>query len=483
MEDLKEITYKLNYFNFKEFENKYLLTNDLGRFMFINSYDMKNITERKFHNIEEKKLELLEDNYFIYKDKESFVENASKELKKSKSYLNQGTQLHIFVLTTFCNLSCIYCQASTYNNIEECKQNQKFMNNEVAEKSVDIALQSPSMNLTFEFQGGEPLANFDVLRHIVNYSKEKNKEYCKDIRYSIVSNLTLINEEMINFFIENNVGISTSIDGPEELHNINRIYSKGNSLEITESKIKQINYIGNSKNRVQAIQTTSRFSLNYPKEIVDEYISLGMNTVFIRPLTPIGYAAKNWAKIGYTTDEYLSFYKKALDYILEKSMNGINITEGHAMIFLKKILKNNPMNYMELRSPCGGAIGQLAYNYDGNIYTCDEGRMLAEMGDESFKLGNVFENNLKQLIKNPVCKTIAVSSCLEAIPGCEQCVYSPYCGVCPVCNYAQYNNLFAPNINSYRCKIYKGILEIIFEKINKNDEKTIKVFYDWIKED
>jgi His-Xaa-Ser system radical SAM maturase HxsB len=354
------------------------------------------------------------------------------------------------------------------------------MNKEIAKKAVDIALQSPSMNLTFEFQGGEPLANFEVLKYIVNYSKERNKELGKDICYSMVSNLTLLNEEMINFILENNIGLSTSIDGPEAVHNVNRKYNNGNSLEITKSKMKLIKDVANSPNVVQAIQTTSKFSLNYPKEIVDEYVSLGLKTIFVRPLTPMGYAAKYWGEFGYTADEYLDFYEKTLDYIIELASKGINISEANAVILLKKILNNDPINYMELRSPCGGAIGQLAYNYDGNIYTCDEGRMLAEMGDESFKLGNVFENSLKELIKSPACKTVAVSSCLEAIPGCEQCVYSPYCGVCPVCNYAQYGNLFAPNINSYRCRIYKGMLKILFEKINKNNENVIEIFHRWV---
>ena len=47
------------------------------------------------------------------------------------------------------------------------------------------------------------------------------------------------------------------------------------------------------------------------------------------------------------------------------------------------------MNYMELRSPCGAGVGQLAYYADGDIFTCDEGRMLHEMGQSTFRLGNV----------------------------------------------------------------------------------------------
>ena len=46
-------------------------------------------------------------------------------------------------------------------------------------------------------------------------------------------------------------------------------------------------------------------------------------------------------------------------------------------------------NYLDIRSPCGAGIGQIAYSYDGKIYTCDEGRMLGGMGDDIFCIGNV----------------------------------------------------------------------------------------------
>lgn len=478
MDNKVKENYNINYFNFKKMNEEYLITNDLGRFLFIDKDEMRNVILKDF-NISDRKLKLLQDNYFIYRDKELFIEKTANEFRKNKNYLNEGTQLHIFVLTTFCNLSCIYCQASSYNNLENYSHIHKFMNNEIAEKAVDIALQSPSENLTFEFQGGEPIANFDVLKHIVNYTKRKNKLFDKKINYSLVSNLTMLTTDMIKFLLDNEVEISTSVDGPKQLHNINRKYYNKDSLTETKDKIEQIRKLGNSKNRVQAIETTTKFSLNYSKEIVDEYISLGLNMIFVRPLTPMGYASSNWNDIGYTEDEFLTFYENLLNYTISLASIGINISEGHSRIFLKKILKNSSMN----RSPCGGVIGQIAYNYDGNIYSCDEGRMLAEMGDKSFKLGNVFENNLKDLVNHPVCKTMAVSSCLELIPDCEQCAYSPYCGVCPVCNYAQYNNLFAPNANSYRCKIYKGMLDIIFKKIQENDKKTMKVFNDWIKDE
>ncbi|MEI3438353.1 MAG: SPASM domain-containing protein [Blautia sp.] len=88
--------------------------------------------------------------------------------------------------------------------------------------------------------------------------------------------------------------------------------------------------------------------------------------------------------------------------MIELNKQGKNIVEGHAKMFLTKIFCHDAGNYMELRSPCGGSIGQLAYYYNGKIYSCDEARMLAEMGDDSFCLGNVFEDDYQSIMQSPV---------------------------------------------------------------------------------
>lgn len=461
----------LNYFNFKKFKDRYLLTNDLGNYLFLSKNEFSKLCNNTY--IEDEKLyKKLSGKYFIVdKNKEVFIDEASLKLREHKSFLFEGTQLHIFVLTTNCNQSCVYCQASA--NVSQ--NSKKLMSMEVAEKSVDIALESPAENLSFEFQGGEPLLNFKVLKHIVNYALEKNKKLHKQISFNLVSNLTLLDDEMLKYLIENNVSISTSLDGDEYLHNKNRTYDYKSSYKIVKNQINKINNLYKNQNKnlkVQAIETTTRFSLNRWKEIIDTYVTLGMNNIFIRPLTPLGRAKEQWKNIGYTAEEFLEFYKKCCNYIKTLNAEGVDIKEGHNTLFLSKILDGESINYMELRSPCGGTIGQLAYNYDGDIYTCDEGRMLAERGDDSFKLGNVYENDFNSLINNNVCSALCSASCIETLPGCSDCVYSPYCGVCPVYNYDKTGSLFDQIPGNYKCKIYKGMLDWVFEnkvmKININ---------------
>ena len=452
----------INFFNFKKFGEEYLLTNDAGKYAFVKEDTLNSLIEHR--ELPEEIHKKLKDNYFVYDEHNSvFTEKLKWLIRDNKNYLFSSTALHIFVLTNICNMSCVYCQAKDDTNIVHHK-----MSYEIAEKSVNLALCSPSRYLTFEFQGGEPLANFDVLEH----KKGKN------ISYSLVTNLSLITDEILDFLIKYKINISTSLDGDEQLHNHNRRFQNGN--DTFETVTSQIRKIQEKDYDVGAIQTTTRQSLNKAKEIIDTYVKLKQTSIFIRPLTKLGTAERVWDNIGYTADEFLDFYEKCLRYIMKLSRDGIDICERHAVIFLKKILLGYAENYMELRSPCGATIGQMAYFYDGNVFTCDEGRMLYEMGNDAFKLGNVFENTFDDLIQSPACKAVCVSSLLEGQLNCCDCVYQPYCGTCPVINLAQEKDLFFKNAQSYRCRVYGGMLDIIFRILQEHNPADIKVFNKWI---
>ena len=390
--------------------------------------------------------------------------------RKAKGYLLSSTSLHIFVLTNACNLNCVYCQARDHEHAHVEKKSF-----ETAEKAVMTALQSPEHYLNFEFQGGEPLLNYPVIRHIVEYA-EKNKQ-AHSIQYSVVTNLTLLSDEMLDFFEQYDVRISTSLDGNSELHNANRSDRLGvGSFENVVAAIKKIQ----ARNLpIGAIQTTTRQSLSKSKQIIDTYRELGFQSVFIRPLTKLGTAIPNWNEIGYSASEFVQFYRECLSYILELNKQGKPFSEGHAGIFLSKILSGQAQNYMELRSPCGAAIGQAAYYFNGDVYTCDEGRMIAEMGDSAFKLGNVYKNSYDEMMSSPVCKTVCAASVLESLPECTDCVYQPYCGTCPALNYASEHNVFKRDARGYRCQIYRGMLDAIFAILFRNDPKDIEILQTW----
>ena len=339
---------------------------------------------------------------------------------------------------------------------------------------MELALQTPQKTVSFEFQGGEPLSNFEIIKYIVEYSQKIKRD--KTIYYSIVTNLTFLTDDMLHFFRKYNMSISTSLDGFEAIHNYNRpLLSSGNSFKVVSESLIKIRKTGIN---CGAIQTTTRAGLNYPEELIDEYLRQGINNIFIRPLTPLGIAAEKWSEIGYFAEEFVEFYEKCLNYIIAKNKAGVKIKEGHASIFLSKILHGYGINYMELRSPCGAGIGQIAYYYDGDIYTCDEGRMRGEAGDTTFLLGNVFNNTYNDLMESNVCKVVCKYSILESLPKCCDCVYSPYCGVCPVINYALENDIISQKPQNYKCKLYAGMLDTIFNLLK--DEENKRIMEEWV---
>lgn len=460
---------RLNYFNFKEFEGKILLTNDLGSYLFVSPDDFKKIIRKDIDLESELGKQLLEKNMVYDNTNLAYSSLLMHDMRRIKGHVMLGTSLHIFVVTTACNMRCVYCQA---NNGVTCPS--MYMSKEMAEKSVDIALQSPARYLSFEFQGGEPLLNFGIIKHIVEYTEKNKGEH--EITYNIVSNLTLLTDEMLDFFTGYNFDISTSIDGPETVHNSNRPFRDGS--ETYKKVVDSIRRIREKGLHVGAIQTTTRASLAYPREIVRAYKELGFESIFLRPLTPLGKATLNWDKIGYTPEEFLEFYTQALNEVLKINLADGFFKEDHASILLSR-MEGKFVNYMELRSPCGAGIGQLAYYADGEIFTCDEGRMLHEMGDHTFRLGNVFENSYADIINNSVCKTVCASSILETIPTCCDCVYQPYCGTCPVVNYAKNQDIIEKGPRGYRCKIYSGMLDYLFKLILSGNVNVINILKTW----
>lgn len=456
-------------FNFKKFKDKVLITNDLGRYHFLEKEEFEGLINEKLDESTELYKKLEKEHFFYNTSSERYLEDIKPELRYGKSYLFSATSLHIFVVTNDCNGRCVYCQAQS-GNVKECRK----MSCEVARRAVDLALQSPQKELSFEFQGGEPLLNFPVIKYIIEYSEAVKGD--KIIHYTLVSNLSLLTEQMILFFQKYDVSISTSLDGDGELQNRNRPLADGrNTYDVFKEKAGSLKKHGLSYG---AIQTTTRLSLERYKEIIDEYRNRELSSIFIRPLTPLGCALAHWDEIGYTTEEFLEFYRNSLQYLLKINKEGYFMKEGHASIFLSKIIHGYGVNYMELRSPCGAAVGQMAYYYDGNIFTCDEGRMLYEMGDRSFCMGNVMADDYDTLMDSRLCKAVCKYSIIECLPKCCDCVYQPYCGTCPVINYAMEKDIISRSARNYRCEIYGGMLDIIFELLM--DQENERVMKGWV---
>ena len=456
----------LGHFYFSQFGAQMLITNDAGRFCFLPRDEFNRLVDGK--NLQNKDLldRLTEAGFYSEKPLEAYIRDHCHSVRDGNSYLFDSTNLFIIAVTNACNNRCVYCQANGNNQISQ-------MSKEVAEQALRRIAECPAEDITIEFQGGEPLLNYPVIEYIVTRSSELLQN--KRVHFTVVSNLRLMTDQIAGFFEKHKVNVSTSLDGFEKLHNLNRPASDGQGTyeEVILMRKKLMDHHIFSG----AIETTTRESLDYPELIVDTYVKEGFPMIFLRPLSRLGAAARQWNKIGYTAEEYLSFYSRALHHILRYNLQGYSFPEYGASLFLSKMLRGKSPNYMELRSPCGAGTGQVAITANGNVYTCDEGRMIAETGDEAFCIGNVFKNAYQDWISSATCRATSAASLLDSFPGCCDCVYKPYCGVCPVVNYALHGN--TTHVSSERCKINKGILSILFELIQEGDQAVISILSKW----
>jgi His-Xaa-Ser system radical SAM maturase HxsB len=297
------------------------------------------------------------------------------------------------------------------------------------------------------------------------------------IRFVICTNLAPLTDEILSFAKDHEVYFSTSLDGPQALHDTNRPRESRDGYRRVVEGIQRIrDTLG--IDRVSALMTTTAQSLQQPEAIVDEYVNLGLTGIFLRPIRPYGFAARTEARLGYEPEAFVEFYKRALAYILDRNAAGVSIKEFYTTLLLQVILTPFPPRYVDLQSPTGAGTATLVYNYDGAVYASDEGRMLAEMNDRTFCLGTV-QNSFSEIIANPSWMQTLHETMLEGVPGCCDCAFLPYCGSDPVYHHHTQGDLIGHKPSSSFCIRQKAILRHLISMLEAPTEYA-KILRSWV---
>ncbi len=473
-------TDNLAWFRFGKIGERTVVTNDVGEWEFLSEEEFSQLLAGQIDE-EHPRFAVLQAKGFLQKDLD--VDALATRLRRKRRFLGQGPHLGIIITTLRCNQHCSYCHASR----TEMDRVDTDMTMETAKKVVDHLMKTPSPYLNIEFQGGEPTVNFEVLKFIVEYSREKNRYENKRLEHSLVTNMTNMDEEKAEWLLRNNVMICTSLDGPPVVHDVNRPWKKGGGafsdvLRWVEYFNRRYVELGRDPRlwHVDALMTTTRATLDNWKAVIDLYVELGIRNIHLRPLNPFGFAVSTWKRIGYTPEEYLEFYERCLNYILELNQQGVEIAEGTASILLMKMLTPDDPNFVDIRSPVGSGTGQLAYMYDGSIHPSDEARMVAAMGDELFVLGNVDDTTFEEAANHPTVKALAVASYLDALPMCSDCWNAPFCGVRPLHNYMLQQDLFGQRPSTPKCKEHMGIARMLLSRMGDDEDGSVeRIFRRW----
>lgn len=479
---------EFEYYNLNEDNNQYFLlpfrfhrinsekeiiVNEVGDYLILPTGTFEKIVRRKINK--ESDSELYGDliaNFFISEEIiNPLIDVLATRYRTKKLFLNYFTGLHIFVISLRCEHTCHYCQVSRVTQ----NKDKYDMSIDNINKGIDIMFKSPNPHVTMEFQGGEALLAFDKIKYAVERAEEIAIEKGKTLTIVICTNLALINEEILYYCKEHNILISSSLDGPKFVHDSNRHKPHASSYDLTIKGIELTREIL-GYDQVSALMTTTKLSLDYPVEIVEEYFNKGFQGIFLRNISPYGFALRT-EKSKYETDKFITFYKKALDRILEYNFEGHHFTEDLARIFLTKILSPFNVGYVDLQSPAGLINGVIVFNYDGNVYATDESRMLAEQKDFTFKLGTL-NDSYSDLFFGEKANEISEIWANESLAGCSECAFQQYCGADPVHNHATQGNMYGYRPNSDFCNKNMEIIRYLIE-LMESDERIRKIFESW----
>ncbi len=455
--------YSLLPFNFERLNNDdTLIVNMVGEYSFVKYSELQDLVAGKLPTDTALYNELKRKSFLSGSEDSYALRSLSAKYRQRKSFLGGGPGLHIFVVTLRCGNSCEYCQASRKSIISS----QYDMSQESARHAVDRVFESPNKYITIEFQGGEPLLAFDVIKSVVDYTHEKNHSHGKSIVFVIATSLQCTTDEMLDFIKINKIQISTSLDGPEWLHNKNRPSTCGNSYQSTLAGIRKVRDAIDD-DAIAAMTTITKDSLPFHEEIVDEYVKHGFHSIFLRPLNMYGFAVKKESKVSYTSIEYFEFYKKSRKYISDINNSGYYLDEVTASLALNNMLTGRAVGYVDLRSPCGDGTGVLVYHYNGYVYPSDEARMLYDMGDNKFCLGSV-DTPYVELISSDVMAGILLSGVAESLPACAYCAYLPYCGSNPIQNYSRTGDMCGHRAKNDFCNKQKPLYRHLFSLLEEN---------------
>jgi uncharacterized protein len=284
-------------------------------------------------------------------------------------------------VTSKCNLSCTYCYEYGEDRIVEASRKPRFMNEETARQSVDFmfaeAGDSPMVHLTFF--GGETLLNFKVLRSALGYARERAVALGKTVDVSLTTNATLLREEIIDWIVENDVGVTVSMDGGREQQDRFRVFNNGmGSYDVVLPNIRLL-LERHRRRPVGARVTLTKQNLDVEgiyRHLRDE---LGFWEVGFAPVTTSWQRDYAIQEDGF--EAMLGQFQRLAHEFLQYALAGKHHGFSNVRDTLEEIHKGMSKAY-----PCGAGLGLMGVATDGDVALCHR-----FAGSDTHRIGSVTE--------------------------------------------------------------------------------------------
>lgn len=376
-------------------------------------------------------------------------EDKAGDLKKKTSGVVKALCLHV---AHTCNLNCSYCFASQ----GKYHGDRAVMSLEVGKRALDFLIENSGSrrNLEVDFFGGEPLLNFDVVKELVKYAREREVECGKNFRFTLTTNGMLIDDDVIDFANREMSNVVLSLDGRREIHDRFRVdYAGKGSFDTIVPKFQKLVKAREGK----AYYMRGTFTHANPDflEDIKVMLDLGFNELSMEPVV---CAPDDPARL---TEEDLPIvmeqYEKLAELMLKRHREGKPFTFYHYMIDLK----GGPCIYKRI-SGCGSGTEYMAVTPWGDLYPCHQ-----FVGEERFKLGDVFNG-----VDNTDVQGEFFACNVYSRKECRDCWAKLYCsGGCAANAYHATGSV--NGVYTDGCKLFKKRMEcaIMLEAAKTLDEE------------
>lgn len=338
-----------------------------------------------------------------------------------------------------CNLRCKYCFADE----GEYNGHKGVMSIDTAKKAIDYVVKrsGPRRNIEIDLFGGEPTMIMDTIKEIIAYARENEKAWKKNIRFTMTTNATLLNEEMMDFMDKEMGNIILSLDGRKEVNDNVRIKVDGSgSYDDIIPNIKRM-IEKRDKSKHYYVRGTFTGANTDFYEDVKAMVNEGFREISIEPVV---------LEKGHFLElkeehlpEIFENYDKLYNEMVRRKKEGDEFNFYHFNIDLN----GGPCVYKRI-SGCGAGFEYVAITPQGEVYPCHQ-----FVGKEEFKLGTIYDDTYDAELGKKFKKAHIYNK-----PKCKECWARFYCsGGCQANNFAFNGDMNIPY--EIGCKMQKKRIE------------------------
>lgn len=346
-------------------------------------------------------------------------------------------ELHV---SHICNMNCRYCFADAGDYGGEAK----LMSEDTARTAIDdfLAQLPDGEKGTIVFFGGEPLMNRPVVRAGAEYARARAGEAGKQVGFSITTNATLLDDEMVAFMNDYGFTVLISIDGPESVQDhLRPLKSGAGSYARALEGIQRLSMSRNGRLTARATLCHGNVKLT---ELADHFSAIGFDQVAASPVSCSG-CDTTLALDDADRETLLAEYGRCAERTLAAATDPDAPRGAMVSIFrdtLATIAHGQPR-----RRACGTGYGIITVTPDGAMYPCHRfvGSKAWEMGSLA---GGVDASRRARFLEFDV----------DAIEGCRECWVRYICGGGCLSDHARDDGTFG-DADAGACELSRRLME------------------------